>query len=250
MRFRVLAAIAPAMAVFASAAVAQDRSAWRLDLESGATFQTKNEVRNPGNTGTQFNLNALQGDPVSPFFRATLAWDPWQRHGFLVAYQYLRNEGSGTLLSPTNFANTTFAPGVRTTGDYRFDTWRATYRYTLVQTPDFRLRVGLTGLIRDAEIRLSQNGITRSDSNVGFVPLLHASFDWRIAPRVSLMGELDGLAAPQGGALDIGLRAGFDVTPQWQATVGWRMLTGGVDNDTTYNFARFQSVTAGLAYRF
>lgn len=251
MRYIQLAAIAPAMAVFVSfGAAAQDRSAWRLDLESGATFQTKNQVRNPGNTGTQFNMNALQGDPVSPFFRATLAWDPWERHGFLVAYQYLRNEGSGTLLGPTNFANTTFAPGVRTTGDYRFDTWRATYRYTLVQTPDFRLRVGLTGLIRDAEIRLSQNGITRSDSNVGFVPLLHASFDWRVAPRLSLMGEVDGLAASQGSAVDLGLRAGFDLTPQWQATLGWRMLTGGVDNDTTYNFATFQTITAGVAYRF
>jgi hypothetical protein len=247
MRCLLLAGVACSLAL---PVLAQERTSWRLDLEAGATFQTRNEVRNPGNTGTQFNMNALQGDPTSPFFRASLAWDPWERHGFLIAYQYLRNEGSGTLLGTTNFANTSFAPSVRTTGDYRFDTWRATYRYTLVQTPDFRLRVGLTGLIRDAEIRLSQNGVTRSDSNVGFVPLLHASFDWRIAPRISLMGELDGLAAPQGGALDMGLRAGFDVTPQWQATLGWRMLTGGVDNDTTYNFARFQSVTAGLAYRF
>lgn len=119
-----------------------------------------------------------------------------------------------------------------------------------MRSDSFRLGVGLTGLIRDAEIRLSQNGVTRSDSNVGIVPLLHASFDWRIVPRISQMGELDGLPAPQGGALDLGLRAGFDVTPQWQATLGWRMLTGGVDNDTTYSFARFQSVTAGLAYRF
>ena len=45
-------------------------------------------------------------------------------------------------------------------------------------------------------------------------------------------------------------RPGFDVTPQWQATLGWRMLAGGVDNDSTYDLARFQSVTAGLAYRF
>lgn len=54
----------------------QERTSWRLDLEAGATFQTKNGVHNPGNTGTQFNMTALQGDPTSPFFRATLAWDP------------------------------------------------------------------------------------------------------------------------------------------------------------------------------
>lgn len=231
-------------------ALAQERTAWRVELEAGATFQTKNEVRNPGNTGTQFNLNAMQGAPTSPYFRAALAWDPWDRHGFLVAYQYLRNEGSGTLPSVTSFANTSFAPNTRTTGNYRFDTWRVTYRYSLVQTESFRLRVGVTGLIRDAEIRLNQNGVTRSDSNIGFVPLLHASFDWKIAPRWSLMGEIDGLAAPQGSAFDLGLRAGYDVAANWQATLGWRMLAGGVDNSTTYNFARFQSVVAGLAYRF
>jgi len=56
--------------------MAQERTSWRLDLEAGATFQTKNDVPNPGDIGTQFNKNALQGKPTSPFFRAALAWDP------------------------------------------------------------------------------------------------------------------------------------------------------------------------------
>lgn len=236
--------------LLAAPAMAQERPQWRIDLEAGATFQTKNEVRNPGNTGTQFNMNALQGEPRSPLFRASVAWDPWERHGFVATYQHLRSEGTGTLPGVTSFAGGSFAPGVSTTGNFRFDTWRATYRYTLVQSESFRLRVGITGLIRDAELRLSQNGMTRSDSNIGFVPLLHASFDWRIAPRISLMGDIDGLAASQGSAFDMGLRAGYDLTNQWQATLGWRMLTGGADNSTTHNFARFQSVVAGIAYRF
>lgn len=231
-------------------AVAQERTTWRVELEAGAAFQTMNNVRNPGNTGTRFDMNALQGDPVSPIFRAAVDFDPWERHGFRLAYQFLRSEGTGALPRTTGFAGGTFAPNTRTTGDYRFDTWRATYRYTLIQTEDFRLRIGLTGLIRDAEIRLTQNGVTRRDSNVGFVPLLHASFDWRVAPGWRLMGDIDGLAAPQGSAFDLGLRAGYDITRNWQATLGWRMLTGGVDNSTTYNFARFQSVVGGLAYRF
>lgn len=235
---------------FALPALAQDRQAWRVELEAGATFQTMNNVRNPGNTGTRFDMNALQGDPVSPLFRAAVDWDPWARHGFRLGYQYLRNEGSGTLPGVTSFAGGSFAPDARTTARYRFDTWRATYRYTILETEAFRLRLGVTGLIRDAEIRLTQNGVTRRDSNVGFVPLLHASFDWRIAPRWSLMGDIDGLAAPQGSAFDLGLRMGHDLTTQWQATLGWRMLTGGVDNSSTYNFARFQSLVAGLAYRF
>ena len=41
----------------------------------------------------------------------------------------------------------------------------------LVQSERFRLRVGVTELIRGVEIRLSQNGVTRGDSNIGFVSL-------------------------------------------------------------------------------
>lgn len=110
MRITYLAAIAPAMAVCVSpGAAAHERPAWRL--EAGATFQAKDPVRNPGDTDTQFNLNALQGEPT-----------PWARHGFLVAFQYLRNEGSGTLLASTNFANSSFARFPSVTGGlaYRF----------------------------------------------------------------------------------------------------------------------------------
>lgn len=110
MRVTCLAAIAPAMAVCVSpGAAAHERPAWRL--EAGATFQAKNQVRNPGDTDTQFNLNALQGEPT-----------PWARHGFLVAQHYSRNEGSGTLLAPTNFANSSFARFESLTGGlaYRF----------------------------------------------------------------------------------------------------------------------------------
>jgi hypothetical protein len=231
-------------------AAAQDRTTWRLDLEAGVTFPTRNDVRIPGRTGTPFDMNRLQGEPASPFFRATVEADPWQRHGFRFAYQYLRNEGSGALPTATTFTTGVFAPGVRTTGNYRFDTWRFTYRYTLVQQENFRLRIGVTGLIRDAEIRLTQGGLVRRDSDVGIVPLLHASFDWRIAPRVTLMGEIDALGASQGRAIDIGLRVAYDLDRNWQVTGGWRFLDGGVDNKDVFNFARFHTLTAGVAYRF
>jgi opacity protein-like surface antigen len=61
---------------------------------------------------------------------------------------------------------------------------------------------------------------------------------------------VDGLGFGQGYAVDLGLRVGYDVTRNWQVSAGWRMLAGGVDNSDTYAFARFQTVTAGVAYRF
>lgn len=244
-----LLAVLPAL-VLALPAVAQERSLWRVSLEAGATFQTMNDVRIPNSTGTRFDLNALQGSPVSPFFRAELEVEPWARHGLRFVYQYLRNEGTGTLPTATFFAGRVFQPGTPTSGRYSFDTFRVTWRYTVFESPEFRLRLGATLLLRDAEIRLSQNGRIARDEDIGVAPLLHASFDWRFAPRFTLMGEVEGLGFGQGYALDLGLRVGYDVAPRWQVSGGWRMLTGGADTSSTFAFARFQTVTAGVAYRF
>lgn len=239
-----------ALPLACAALPAAAQTPWRLDLEAGASFTRMNEVRIPSRTGTEFDLNRLQGSPASPLLRVGVDWDPWQRHGFRLQYQYLRTEGTGTLPGPTAFAGQAYAPGVATTGNYRFDTWRATYRYTLVDTPDFRLRIGATLLLRDAEIRLRQGGVTSRDSDVGVVPLLHASFDWRFAPAWTLRGDVDALGASQGRAIDVGVRVARELAPGWEGSLGWRMLDGGVDNSSVRNFARFHGVTLGAAYRF
>jgi hypothetical protein len=250
LRLCALAALILPLPALAQTGATPDRTTWRVALEVGASFQTLNEVQIPSRTGTRFDYNALTGEPVSPFFRAELDVDPWERHGLRFVYQYLRNEGTGTLPGVTIFAGRVFLPVAQTSGRYSFDTFRATYRYTLIERPDFRLRVGATLLVRDAEIRLTQFGRNARDENIGVAPLLHASFDWRFAPRFTLQGEVDGLGFGQGYAVDLGLRVGYDVTRNWQVSAGWRMLAGGVDNSDTYAFARFQTVTAGVAYRF
>ena len=247
MKFPIMLAVPLTLAAAPAAAQAPQ---WRLDLEAGASFTRMNDVRIPSRTGTEFDLAGLQGSPALPLLRAGVEWDPWQRHGFRVLYQYLRSEGTGTLPGPTAFAGQSYAPGVATTGNYRFDTWRATYRYTLLDTPEFRLRIGATLLVRDAEIKLRQGGVTSRDADVGVVPLLHASFDWRFASAWTLRGEVDALGASQGRAIDAGLRVARDLAPGWEASLGWRMLDGGVDNSSVRNFARFHGVTLGAAYRF
>lgn len=223
----------------------------RLELEAGAAFASRNDVRIPGNTGTLFDMNALQGEPTSPVFRATIDWQAWERHGFRFSYQYLRTEGTGTLPGPTLFRNAVFAPGVPTQGTYQFDTWRATYRYTLHQGEQTRLYVGATVLVRDAEIGLTQAGVpAQRRSDLGVVPLLHLAAEWRPMPGLRLIAEVDGLAAPQGYAIDAALRGAVALGPNWEATLSYRLLDGGADNNSVYTFATFHSVTAGIAYRF
>jgi opacity protein-like surface antigen len=64
------------------------------------------------------------------------------------------------------------------------------------------------------------------------------------------MGDIDALGAPQGRAIDLGLRLAYDLDRHWQVSGGYRMLDGGVDNRSVFNFAQFHSLTAGVAYRF
>ena len=59
-----------------------------------------------------------------------------------------------------------------------------------------------------------------------------------------------GLASPQGRAFDFSAKVGYQLNPDWTLTAGLRMLDGGADNNTVYNFARFSYGTASAIYRF
>jgi hypothetical protein len=58
------------------------------------------------------------------------------------------------------------------------------------------------------------------------------------------------MVAPQGRAFDVGLKAGYDFNGALSVTAGYRILDGGADNDTVYNFARFDQAVASLVWRF
>jgi hypothetical protein len=109
---------------------------------------------------------------------------------------------------------------------------------------------GATLNIRDAEIRLQQGTLTRVEENTGVVPLLALEGQWRFAPGWHALLDFEGLAAPQGRAIDAALKLGYDVTPNITIAGGYRILDGGADNDDLYTFARFDSAVLGLTWRF
>ena len=61
---------------------------------------------------------------------------------------------------------------------------------------------------------------------------------------------MDGLASPQGRALDLGLLARYDINDAWYLAGGYRTLEGGADNDSVYNFAWFNYAVLSAGYRF
>ena len=157
---------------------------------------------------------------------------------------------TGTLDQPTAFNGCNFAAGVDTEGVYKFNTYRLTYKYLFLNREKWRLRIGGTLLIRDAEIKLSQAGTSTSDANVGVAPLVFFSGEYAFAKRWTGIVDFDGLAGGPGRALDLALKIRYDLTDRWGIGGGYRTLEGGVDTDDTYNIAWLNYLFLSLSYRF
>jgi opacity protein-like surface antigen len=221
-----------------------------LTVELAAAWQSRNtaQVSNePPNT--RFKIDELTGDGPFPAGRIVLDWPLSDRHRLRFLVAPLQVDETGTASQSIVFKDTTFAPGPIGV-KYRFDSYRASYRYVFRDDEQWTLSVGATLNVRDAEIRLQQGALERAEKNTGVVPLLAFEGQWRFAPGWFGLLDFEGLAAPQGRAIDAALKLGYDVTPNVAVTAGYRFLDGGADNDDLYTFARFDSAVLGVTWKF
>jgi hypothetical protein len=206
-----------------------------LNLEAGLLNNPYNQVRIPGAGGTQFNLaNSFEGSEA--YFRLSYKRHLGDRHGLRLLYAPLRLTGTFQNNAPLFFNGHTFGSGPVDT-QYKFNSYRASYYYRFRDDDKWKLYAGVTGKIRDAEIRLTQD-ISRRRGDLGFVPLLYLWSEWKFAERLRIVFDFDGLAAPQGRAFDVALAVGYALAPSSHINLGFRMLEGGADNDKVYNFAQ------------
>ncbi len=238
------------LALPTSAAEQKDWKRFRFELEGGPVWQAKNDVRIPGNTGTEFSFKDLTGSGPYAAGRFTFDWNFLERQGVRLEVAPLRFDGTGTFNQPVSFAGTTFSSGTPTKGKYKFDTYRVSYRYLFLNKSSWRVHAGATLLVRDAKIELEQTGQKASDSNVGVAPLLNFSTEWAFAKRWAAIFDFEGLAGGPGRALDLALKLRYDLTDRWSVGGGYRMLEGGVDSDDVYNFSWFNYGFLTVGYQF
>jgi hypothetical protein len=247
--FRWLAALAWVVPATVPAAE-REPLAPALTVELGAAWQLRNtaQVENePPNT--RFKIDELTGDGPFPAGRVVLDWPLNEKHRLRFLIAPLGIDESGTASQPIVFRDTTFAPGPIDV-KYRFDSYRASYRYVFYERGPWTWSGGGTLNVRDAEIRLQQGDLIRVKKNTGIVPLLAVEGEWRFAPGWYGLLDFEGLAAPQGRAIDAALKLGYDFSPNITVAGGYRILDGGADNDELYTFARFDSAVLGLTWRF
>jgi hypothetical protein len=236
--------------VLAVEGFAQDRERFALEIEGGALWQTRNDVRIPSETGTEFSLVDAAGKGPYAVYRVEAAFDVSERHGFRVIYAPIRIGETGTLDAPVFFAGESFNAGVATDAVYKFSSYRFTYRYLFYNGSTWRWKIGFTGFIRDARIALRQGSTFAEDTDVGFVPLAHLNGEARLSDRWRFVLDFEGLGASQGRAFDIAAKFSYSLSDRWEMALGYRTIEGGADVEEVYNFAWLHFAVGSIRMRF
>jgi hypothetical protein len=221
---------------------------WFVEVESGVAAAGYNDVRIPPDAGTEFSLvDDLEADPT-PYVRLRAGTRLGNRHTLFALAAPLRIDSRGTFAEPVSFHGVDFATGIPIDALYRFDSYRLTYRYRLWAAPRVCLELGVTAKVRDAEIRLGGGGAATSKTDTGFVPLLAFAFDWRWTDRAGLKIEGDAAASPggEGRAEDVFAGVRWAASREVDLLIGYRLLEGGADVETVYNFAMIHYVSLSM----
>jgi hypothetical protein len=221
-----------------------------IDLETGFVSTGYNDVRIPGNQGTRFSLK----DDLTPkgefFYRVRLNYTIKSRHTISLLYAPLETKSEGRVSNNILFEGVVFPANTELIGTYKFNSYRLTYRYDIVQKPKFEFGLGLTAKIRDAKIALASSAFVSEKTNVGFVPIINFRLLWNLNNTFGILLEGDALAAPQGRAEDVQIAATYKLSDNFRVRAGYRILEGGAENDVVYNFALFHYASVGLSYTF
>lgn len=239
------------MLLLATAAQAQVPAPGRvgLSLEGLSVRQERNDVRIPPEGGTPFSIVDLIGSAETGTLRAELTIGVTEKQELRFVYAPLRITGQGTTTVPIDFAGGTFPPG-RTDAEFKFSSYRGTWRYRIHQGPVWTWRVGVTAFIRDARIALSQPGVAAEDTDVGFVPLGHLAGVARLSSKWHFGLDVDATAAPQGRAIDLSTTINYQPVPRLTLSAGYRTIEGGADVERVYTFAWLNAATARIGVRF
>jgi len=221
-----------------------------LDFEAGAVFTGYNDVRIPGDQGVQFSLKESPTHKSEFCSRKSVNYTLQSRHTLSLLYAPLETTSKGSVPNDIFFEGVVFPANTELTGTYKFNSYRLTYRYDMVQKPRFELGLGLTAKIRDAKIALSSPGFTSEKTNVGFVPIINFRLLWKIDDKFGLLLDGDALAAPQGRAEDVQIAATYALSDNFKIRAGYRILEGGADNDEVYNFALIHYASVGISFTF
>ncbi len=221
-----------------------------FDIETGGAFAGHyNDIKIPGDTGTLFSaVDDLEAES-NLFLRMCITGRISNRHNISALVSILKVKSTGAFDKNVVFYGKTFNQGISNELNYKFNNYRLTYRFDFFASEKFRFGAGLTLFIRDAYIELKNSSGSAKKENIGFVPLINLKLEWNIVSWFGLYLDADFLFSPKGRAEDFSVAFLFNLNKTISLRAGYRMLEGGADNDTVYNFTIFHFITFAVTIK-
>jgi hypothetical protein len=220
-----------------------------VNFESGAFFTSINDIRN-GNNGTLFSLKNDFQTPVSPFLRLRVGYLSNGKNHFSFLYAPLKIVENGTLEKDILFDDTNFKANLPLEVVYKFNSYRFTYNRIVISKEKFKFGLGLSLKVRDAGFSLKNSELSSDYFSVGFVPLINVLANWDISQKMGVNFFGEGLAASKGRAIDLSVSGRYSLSKNLQGNIGYRLLEGGANGTSRYNFILFHSIFTSLNYTF
>ncbi|GAB5466475.1 MAG: hypothetical protein Kapaf2KO_19110 [Candidatus Kapaibacteriales bacterium] len=222
-----------------------------LDAELSYTIPLYIDIGIPGDQGTRFEASEVS-KPKDIFpFRGRLGWRSESGdHEIFALIAPLFAKYQGELPRDIVFQDETFRTASSAILGYKFNSYRLSYRYAVINWDDFKFRAGAAVKIRDAYIELSDGENTERKDDLGFVPLLTVMLQYDLNEDFSLLLDADGLASTQGRAFDVMTGLRYAVSDDLGVRLNYRFLDGGADNNEVYNFAFFNYISLGMDFKF
>ena len=124
LRLGVIALFLSPLVAGAGVAQAQEFEPFAIEVEGGPVWLSRNDVRIPPDTGTEFSIVDLIGSGPSGAFRVEVAFNFNERHGLRAVIAPLQIEGTGkctTTKQGKDHNETEQYPIVE--GSYRIESW-------------------------------------------------------------------------------------------------------------------------------
>jgi hypothetical protein len=234
------------LTVLFSGLLVQTYSQISLDVSGGLVAQTYNKVQIPNEEGTAFDLYKdfqIQGPVI--YYSLKLGYCFREKNHLFLLYAPLSVNYEGAAPFDIRFQNTTFHQGQNVDAYYKFNSYRLTYRRDVYSSEKWIIGVGFTAKIRDAEIRLTEANTTDKKEDFGFVPLLNLYTEYNFT-NWSAFFEGDGLAGGPGRAFDLYLGGKIPINEHLKIKAAYRMVEGGADVESVYNFTMLHFANLGL----
>lgn len=127
---------------------------------------------------------------------------------------------------------------------------RATYRYTVLERPEWALKLGLSANVGDGLGSSLRAGLIGGEPAFGSLPLLHVAGERHWSKRWSMSFAFDGLMTGAGRTMDLGVRVDYSLARGMTVYGGYQMIEAAGEAEPYYGNGVINRANVGVRMRF